>query len=247
MNTNIYHITYTPETSSASLRFWGCNMSCQGCLCKEGIYDHLLKENRLGAGIDEERHKPTRFLDLEEVHSRLSTLNLKRIFLTGEEATIDTHYGEITAEFHDKYHTENILYTNGYFKPDIDNTDCVEVGIKAISDDLHKWYTGRPAKTVKENFITYYEAGVKLTAATIFIPGLVENSEIEKIAQFISDVDKNIPYFVLPYFPAGNNPWRKTRPDEIERAVEQVAKYLNHVSGCQGTEQEILYDVQRIV
>ncbi|XUX00730.1 MAG: radical SAM protein [Dehalogenimonas sp.] len=222
-------------------------MTCQGCLCKEGIFDHLLKEYRTGKESRTQQFKPSRFLNLEEVDRQLSSLNLKRIFLTGEEATIDPHYAEITADFHARYHTENILYTNGFFKPSTANTDSVEIGIKAISDDLHKWYTGRDVNIVKKNFIKYYDDGINLTAATIFIPGLVEKEEIEKVARFISSVDKKIPYFVLPYFPAGNNPWRKTNLTEIEQTVQVASKYLYNVSGCQGTEQEILFDVQRVV
>ncbi|MEN8614007.1 radical SAM protein [Dehalogenimonas sp. THU2] len=248
MKTNIYHITYTPDTRSASLRFWGCNMICLGCLCKEGVYDHLLKENRLEGSqrIVDSRKKPERMLDLEEVIEYLSGLELERVFFTGEEASVDPHFGTITKVIHEKFHTENVLYTNGYDMASIDDIDTIEVGIKAISEDLHLRYTGRPVGPVKENFIKYAASGKKLTAASILIPGLVEAEEIEKIALFIASVNKDIPFFVLPYFPAGDNPWRKTEPWEVEEAAQRVRKYLTHVSNCQGTDQEIVHDVERV-
>ena len=93
----------------------------------------------------------------------------------------------------------------------------------------------------------YYNSGVKLTAASILIPGLIEIDEILNIAKFIASVNKDIPYFVLPYFPAGNNPWRKTEPWEVEQVVQLVSKHLTNVSGCQGTDQEIVYEVERVV
>jgi len=248
MKTHVYHITHTPATQSASLRFWGCNMACLGCLCKEGIYDHLLKEERLGGhAIPGTKEKPEHLLDFDEVMARLSPFKLKRIFLTGEEASIDPQYAALTRAFHERFHTENVLYTNGYAMASLDDTDAVEVGIKAFSEELHLRYTGRPARSVQENFKRYAASGVRLTAASILIPGLVEIDEIERIAQFIASVNKDIPYFVLPYFPAGGNPWRKTEPWETAEAMRRVGKYLNNVSSCQGTEQEILYDVERVV
>ena len=78
---------------------------------------------------------------------------------------------------------------------------------------------------------------MKITAASILIPGLVEADEIENIALFIAGVDNNIPYFVLPHYPAGDNPWRKTRPEEIDEVVTLVRKHLNHVYGCEGTDR----------
>lgn len=127
------------------------------------------------------------------------------------------------------------------------HTDAVEVGIKAITEELHQWYTGRSVEPIKENFIKYARSNLKLTAASILIPGLVETPEIERIARFIAGVDENIPYFILPYFPAGGNIWRKTEPFEVEEAVLRAKKYLREVTGCQGTEQEIKYPVERVV
>ncbi|AGG05875.1 MULTISPECIES: radical SAM protein [Dehalococcoides] len=248
MKTNIYHITHTPTTGSVSLRFWGCNMSCHGCLCKEGIYDHLLKENRFDK-LPQAKNtsKPGRLLELDEVLARLDELQPKKIFLTGEEASLDPNYAAITKAFHQRFNCENVLYTNGFKIPEIEDTDAVEVGIKAISEELHQWYTERSVEPIKQNFIRYAHSEVKLTAASILIPGLVEIEEIERIAQFIASVNPDIPYFVLPYFPAGDNNWRKTRPEEVAEAVERVSRYLTNVSGCRGVEQEILYEVERVV
>ena len=247
MKTNIYHITYTPAAKTASLRFWGCNMNCLGCLCKEGLYDHLLKENLLsGERPLDKDGKPAQFLDFDGVLELLSGLELTRIFLTGKEAAVDPQYAALTKAFHQRLGTENVLYTNGYYVPVLDDTDAVEVGIKAVSDDLHLRYTGCPAKTVRENFINYASSVKKLTAASVVIPGLIEVDEIEKIARFIGNVDANIPYFVLPYYPAGDNPWPKTKPEEIDEAAALARGYLKNVCACYGTDEELLYDVERV-
>ncbi len=222
-------------------------MSCLGCLCKEGIYDHLLKEYRSNEEGAAKTLKPDQFLTLDQVLTCLDDLQPKRIFLTGEEATMDPNYAAITKAFHSRYGSENVLYTNGFRFPVLRDTDSVEIGIKAFSEELHQWYTGRSTAPVKENFKKYAASGVNLTAASIFIPGLVEFGEMERIARFIASVNEAIPYFILPYYPAGNNRWRKTTPEEIADAVQRASKYLINVSGCQGIEQEILHEVERVV
>ena len=85
MKTNIYHITYTPAPKSASLRFWGCNMDCRGCLCKKEVYDSLLKENLLVGDRRSESNivPPEKFLAFDEVMEHLSKLELKKIYLEG--------------------------------------------------------------------------------------------------------------------------------------------------------------------
>ena len=248
MQTNIYHITYTPTTKSASLRFWGCNMDCRGCLCKKEVYDSLLKENLL---VGERRSEsntepPERFLTFDKVIELLGKLELEKIYLTGEEASIDPHFGELTRAFHDRFGTLNCLYTNGYKMPVIDYIDRVEVGIKAHSDELHRDYTGRPVQKVLDNFIKYYKAGKELTAASIVIPGYVDADEIEKVAKYVAGVDKKIPYFLLPYFPSGDNPWRKTTEKEVAAAVKLAEKHLDNVCGCKGNQEELLYEVVKV-
>lgn len=247
LKTNIYHITHTPDTDSVSLRFWGCNLACRGCLCKEGIYDHLLKEVHPDGETFGRKDRPQCFLNLTEITKHLDGIKPKQIFLTGEEAAIDPNYAAITKTFHERFRSENVLYTNGFKMPVITDTDSVEIGIKAFTEELHQWYTGRSAEPVKENFASYAKSGVKLTAASILIPGLVELPELERIARFISSVDETIPYFILPYFPAGKNPWRQTKPAEVNEAVLIIRKYLQSVSGCEGTEEEILHRVERVV
>jgi pyruvate formate lyase activating enzyme len=59
--------------------------------------------------------------------------------------------------------------------------------------------------------------------------------------------NENIPYFILPYFPAGENKWRKTTSEEVAEAVTRIEHYLANVSGCQGIEDEILHKVERVI
>ena len=240
LETNIYHIAYTPELKEAEVFFWGCNMECRGCSCKREIYDPMLKENLFDPLKDPPREiakPPERFLNLKEVMQILSTLEVKRITLAGMEPTIDPQYAQVTKALHERFGTYNLVFTNLYTVPSLEDTDKVEVSVKAITDSLHRDYTGESNKRVLENFVKVYKSGVELLATSIYIPNYIGVDEIDRIAGFIADVDKNIPFVVLPYVKVGDNPWRRPTHAEMDEAVSVAKRHLSEVYGFYGDEE----------
>jgi pyruvate-formate lyase-activating enzyme len=122
----------------------------------------------------------------------------------------------------------------------------VEVGIKAVTDHLHRDYTGKSNKRVLKNFISLYQSGMKLVTESVLIPDYIGPDEIERIAKFIASVDKDIFFVLLPYFKAGDNPWRRPTRDEMDGAAGLAKKHLNNVHAVYGDE-ELKYEVVRIV
>src|SRR5208283_2407493 len=200
--TNIYHVSYTPEAKEVSLFFWGCNFSCRECLCKKNVYNYLITEN-LGLFDTEPTcvvNLPTRFLNLDELTDVLDGLDVSTVLLEGQEASLDPAYLPITEMLHKRYGTRNVLCTNAYRLPPLEHTDKVELGIKGITDSLHIDYTGKSNTRVLANFVKIYQSGVEMIVESPFIPGYMDLDETEKIAKFISSVDKDILYVILPYF-----------------------------------------------
>ena len=64
----------------------------------------------------------------------------------------------------------------------------------------------------------------------MLIPGLIEATEIEKIAEFISTIDRSITLRIDAYFPAGDNPWPAASAAEVEAAAVLARKHLNKIS-----------------
>jgi len=247
MLTNIYHIAYSPATKQVSLFFWGCNFNCRGCLCQKEIHNFLLKEH-LHLFLEEPKglaKPPERFLDFEEVMQMLESLDLNRILLEGQEASIDPQYPQLTEALHKKFGSHNILCTNIYKIPPLKDTDEIGVSIKAFTDSLHRHYTGKSNKGVLKNFVSLYQSGMKLTVSSLLIPDYIDADETERIARFIASVDKDIPYVLLPYFKAGDNPWRRPTPEEMDEATSVARRHLNKVHGWKGDE-ELEYEVVRI-
>jgi pyruvate-formate lyase-activating enzyme len=123
--------------------------------------------------------------------------------------------------------------------------DQTVVSIKAYHDELHRDYTGVSNQEILKNFCQIYSQGKNLRAESVFIPDYVDKAEIGAIARFIAGIDRAIPYRIDAYFPAGNNPWRRAGPKEVEEAVKEARKYLLNVSSLKGDE-ELNYSVIRI-
>lgn len=87
--------------------------------------------------------------------------------------------------------------TNGWIKFDI----------KAWDERLHIALCGVSNKWTIENFSYLFSVmknmGINkgIIASTLLIPGYIDENEVYKIAEFISSLDKNIPYVLLGYAP----------------------------------------------
>lgn len=245
---NIYHITHSPRVGIVHLHFWGCNLNCRACLLKKELYDCHLAEIKKGIfnSTKENLRAPERFLNLEEVMRILEGLEVKQVILMGAEPAIDPELSKLAETLHRKLGSYNILLTNGFILADLNHVDEVVLSIKAYSDGLHRHYTGKSNRKALVNFVRYFQSGVKLRAESIFIPDYIEHDEIENIARFIAQVDKNIAYRIDAYIPVADNPWRRPTSDEMKTAMITAKRYLNNVSYLTGDE-DLKHEVTRIV
>ena len=120
------------------------------------------------------------------------------------------------------------------------NLDGARVSIKAVSDGLHRDFTGASNCSVLENFVGAYKMGISLEASSVFIPGYIDCDEIEKIAGFVASVDPGIPYHITGYVPVPDNEvlWRQPSYEEVENAMETARSYLSRVTfSCITKEQ----------
>jgi pyruvate-formate lyase-activating enzyme len=101
-----------------------------------------------------------------------------------------------------------LIETNGYglTPQNLDalreaGVDSFWLDIKAYDEADHKWLTGcfnrnilkLPEEIVKRGFI--------LEVLSLYIPNLVETSQLKKIAQLLFDVDPEIPFTISAFFP----------------------------------------------
>jgi len=244
---NIYHITYAPTVKTVHLHFWGCNLSCRACLLLQEIYDCHLEETRAGIFNKERKiaETPQRFLGLEEVVEILGRLEVRTVIFMGAEPAIDPRLPQLAESLHQEFRSYNILLTNGFKPIDLEHIDEVVFSIKAVTDSLHRDYTGKSNMKALKNFVRLNQSGVRLRAESIFIPEYIDFLEIENIARFIGGVNKAIPYRIDAYIPVGDSPWRRPTPEELEQAATVAKRHLLNVSYLTGNEA-LKFEVLRI-
>ncbi|MCS7232548.1 MAG: radical SAM protein [Synergistetes bacterium] len=84
---------------------------------------------------------------------------------------------------------------------------CIKIDLKAWDKNLHVALTGISNERILDNFAfiaQYIDRRPQvplLIASTLLIPGYIDEREVEGIAKFIAQIDKNIPYRLLAFYP----------------------------------------------
>ncbi len=230
MNKEHRHIPFI-TLSELKPRVWitlsDCNFKCKGCFsfAREPIGEPMT----VGQLIS---------LVKKSSSDYYGDTPLKEVVITGGEATLNRHYLVDLVSQLKEFIAEVVLDTNGYLLDDAYLEELIEAGLtevmfdlKAWDEKLHEWYTGYSNKRILANIRNAY-GKVKLVVNTVYIPEIVDEREIEKIARFLSEIDKRkvIDYRInrfnraLSHEKISRNPY----PEEIERAYSIVSKYMKN-------------------
>lgn len=80
--------------------------------------------------------------------------------------------------------------------------DSFWLDIKAYDPQLYRRLCGADNTTVLKAPELIVDMGFELEVLTLYIPGWVEAEEIRRIAELVAQVDRDIPFTVLAFFPA---------------------------------------------
>jgi pyruvate-formate lyase-activating enzyme len=101
-----------------------------------------------------------------------------------------------------------LIETNGYGltpknldRLKVSGVDAFWLDIKAYDDRIHRRLTGCSNERILRLPQEIRERGFVLEVLSLFIPGWVESDQIERIARILVDVDPQIPYTILAFFP----------------------------------------------
>jgi len=228
-----YHLVYEPSFKSLDIHFWTpCSLDCRGCYTRFEKLDFGVVENPVGkiAAMKHPAEPPERYLSFNKLMSLLEGKEIKYAIFMGTEASLDPELPRLAEALHQKFNCHNILLTNGVVLMDMEHIDEIIFSIKAVSEDLHKDYTGKPNKEVLENFTKIYKTGKKMQAETVLIPEYIDAFEVEKTARFVASVDPDITLRVDAYFPVPGCPWRAATKEEVEEAAMLARKHVKKVN-----------------
>jgi pyruvate formate lyase activating enzyme len=206
----------------------GCDFRCRGCF----------RPARDGGGT---------LLSPEETLKRAEHACLKhygklptKAMITGGEPALDKEFLlTLVKGLKERGFEEIILMSNGYeigrernsnYAAELKEAGLTEahIDIKAFSDEIHMWYTGKSNKPVLNAVRMLNDTGIELLIQTVYMPGIVDVEEIEQIAIFLSNVNKNIKLRINPFAPAFAFERVTERPtiEDMERAYKIAAEYL---------------------
>jgi pyruvate-formate lyase-activating enzyme len=131
------------------------------------------------------------------------------VAFTGGDVTCCPEFYELCARLI-KEHTRLwvLIETNGYgLTPGtLDRlaaagVDAFWLDIKAHDGEKHRWLTGCSNEHILKLPAEIRKRGFTLEVLSLYIPGLVESDELERIARDLAAVDPAIPFTLLAFFP----------------------------------------------
>jgi pyruvate formate lyase activating enzyme len=98
--------------------------------------------------------------------------------------------------------------------------DSFWLDIKAFDNTVHKKLTGVSNNRILEVPQEIKDSGFVLEVLSLYIPNWVETDQIKKIAELLVEVDPEIPFTILAYFPAYKMTVRSPTLDEMVTAYD---------------------------
>lgn len=221
----LYH--FFPGSFSFSIATFGCNFRCGFCQNWE-ISQTRFKDDQTLTG---------EVLTSEEIVAYALSNRCKSISYTYTEPTIFFEYAYETAKLAKERGLYNNFVTNGFMSKEClqmlkPYLDAANVDLKFFKEESYQRNCGARLKPVLDSIRLMHELGIWVEVTTLVVPGENDSEEeLKEIAQFIADVDKNIPWHVSRFHPDYKfTNYRPTPEKTLKRAQELGFKAgLNYV------------------
>lgn len=215
----LYH--FHPGSKILSVGSFGCNFSCGFCQ---------------NYSIAHYRAKSQYFSPEDLIEACRQIDDNIGIAFTYNEPSIWYEYIYDTSkklkEMHPEYKV--VLITNGYIQVEpltkiLPYVDAMNIDLKSFQRDYYKKICGGDIEHVLKTIEKSHDK-CHIEITTLLVNGLNDSEEeVEKLAAFLANLDKNIPLHLTRYFPNYKIHRPPTDIDVMLKAREVASKYLNHV------------------
>lgn len=203
---------FLPSSQVLSLGTVGCNFACSFCQnwdlsqITKDLKTRLIKEkkhNQMHAEVTKYGYE----LQPEDIVKKCVENKIPSIAYTYNEPAIFFEYLYDTAKLAKNKGIKNIFVSNGYeseealemIKPYLDG---INVDLKAFTEEFYRKICHAKLAPVLETIKRINELGIWMEITTLVIPGKNDSdAELKKIAEFIVDLDKNIPWHISAFHP----------------------------------------------
>lgn len=214
----IYH--YLPGTKSYSIATPGCNFKCSFC------QNWQISQFRL----NQEFQYPGTEMTSEEIVKAAKTNKCQSIAYTYTEPTIFFEYAYDTAKLAKKQNLSNIFVTNGYISKEAIKTiapylDAANIDLKSFRDEFYKKICKARLQPVLNSIKIMHENKIWIEITTLVVPKQNDSKqELNDIAKFIAEIDKNIPWHISRFFPDYQFTNAEPTPIETLKMAERIGK-----------------------
>ncbi len=208
---------FLPSSKVLSVGTVGCNFSCKFCQNAD-ISQYPKEHNFRVAGTN---------LPPQKIVETAKEYDSPSIAYTYNEPAVFFEYAYDTAKLAHQKGLKNIFVTSGYETHKAIDTiapylDAMNIDLKSFNDKFYQDICGARLKPVLECIKYAHSKGIWIEITTLLIPSHNDSDEeIKKMAQFIADIDKSIPWHVSAFYPQykmKNTP--PTPPSTLTRAYE---------------------------
>jgi len=185
---------FYPGSKAFSIATVGCNMHCLHCQNAD--------ISQVTQGIF-----PKQEVTPEQIVDAAKKSGSQSIAYTYTEPTIFYEYAYDIANLAHKEGLKNVFVTNGYIEQvplkDISPVlDAANIDLKGMTDDFYTTVCGGHLKPVLDAIKQYYDLGIWIEITTLIIPGYNDDVDtLSEIAQFIANIDEEIPWHVTGFYP----------------------------------------------
>ncbi|MCX6112089.1 MAG: AmmeMemoRadiSam system radical SAM enzyme [Proteobacteria bacterium] len=189
----LYH--FYPGSKTLSLAMQGCNFKCQFC-----------QNSNISQIQDCEQISGDELLP-DDIVKIAKAKNINIISYTYTEPTVFYEFMLETAMLAKNAGMKNVMVTNGFindepFKELLKVIDAFNVDLKSFRETTYENIIGGRLDLVLMSLEAIARSKSWLEITTLIIPGMNDTyEEKEDIANFISNMDKNIPWHISKFYP----------------------------------------------
>ncbi len=214
----IFH--YFPGSYSYSIATIGCNFKCQFC------QNHDISQYLRNSG----ESLPGKSSSVEDIVEAAARKQSKSISYTYTEPTIFFEYAYDICRRAKEKDIGNVFVSNGYISPEAITEispylDAINIDLKNFNDNTYKKINGGRLQPVLDAIAKYKERGVWVEVTTLIVPGLNDSEkELKEIANFLAQIDPDIPWHVSRFYPNYKMSDSNPTPMETMKLALQIGK-----------------------
>lgn len=213
----LYH--FLPGSNILSFGTVGCNFGCLFCQNWQMSQINKIRAQN-SSRITRDRTQNSEEELIELINQTSQTITPKEIVAaaldqkahgiayTYNEPAIFIEFAYDTAKLAKKKGLKNIFVSNGFESDETFNLikeflDGINIDLKSFSQEFYQKICKAKIDPVLKNIEKFFRSGIETEITTLIIPGHNDSAdELNKIAEFLANISKDIPWHISAFYPA---------------------------------------------